>query len=86
LGKCSIENAFANVIAKVRSSGAKNLILKAEDVDVRTLGDIALVTFHIFDSQTSRRTLIIKRGEEGWRIVHMHASNAPGRVKLGAKL
>jgi len=78
-GKTSIKNAFANVIAKVKRSGAENLKLETEDVITQRFGDITLVTFQIFDTQTSRRTLVMKRGHEGWQVIHMHASNASSK-------
>jgi ketosteroid isomerase-like protein len=76
-GKTSIKNAFANVINKARSSGVEDLKLEAENVIVQRFSDLALVTFQIFDTQISRRTLVMKRDVEGWRVIHMHASNAP---------
>ncbi len=38
--------------------------------------DVALVTFHLVDGSTlNRRTLVFKRDPDGWKIVHIHASN-----------
>jgi len=38
--------------------------------------DVALVTFHLVDGGTlNRRTLVFKREPNGWKIVHIHASN-----------
>jgi hypothetical protein len=38
--------------------------------------DVALVAFHLVDDNTvNRRTLVFKREPNGWKIVHIHASN-----------
>ena len=38
--------------------------------------EVALVTFHLVDGSIfNRRTLVFKREANGWKIVHIHASN-----------
>lgn len=38
--------------------------------------DVVLVTFHLVDGSTvNRRTLVFKQESDGWKIVHIHASN-----------
>jgi ketosteroid isomerase-like protein len=79
VGKTSIKNAFNDVITKVKRSGAGNLKLETKDVIAQRFGEVAILTFQIFDTQTSRRTLVMKRGLEGWQVIHMHASNASSK-------
>jgi hypothetical protein len=47
------------------------------DLRVEKLSEeVVLITFHLVDSGTvSRRTLVFKRAPDGWKIVHIHASN-----------
>jgi hypothetical protein len=47
-----------------------------EDLRVDLRGDTAVVTFNVHNpSAVSRRTFVWRRGADGWRIVHLHASN-----------
>lgn len=77
VGKEAIGEAFARVLERVRASGATQIRLDAEDVQVQALDDVAVVTFHIRDDDLSRRTLVLQRASGRWWIEHMHASNAP---------
>jgi hypothetical protein len=51
--------------------------LKPLDLRVEELSkDVALVTFHLVDGGlVNRRTLVFKRELNGWKIVHIQASN-----------
>ena len=50
--------------------------VQPQDMRIDLLGvDAAVVTFHLGNSGgVSRRTFVWRRSEEGWKIVHMHAS------------
>ncbi len=76
-GRDAIGRAFAAVIAQVRAIGATIMPLDAEDLVVQQRGDIAVATFHLRGEDLSRRTFVLQRAEAQWRIVHIHASNAP---------
>ena len=63
-----------------RTSGRASppyMSLKPLDLRVEKLSeDVAVVTFHLVDSGlVNRRTLVFKREMNGWKIVHIHASN-----------
>jgi len=47
-----------------------------QDLNVQTVGDMALCTFH-FDNpeRLGRRTIVLVRRGADWRILHIHASN-----------
>lgn len=81
VGKEAIRGAFALVIDRVKASGATQIRLDAEDVQVQAFDDVAVVTFHIRDDDLSRRTLVLRRASGRWGIEHLHASNAPLPVK-----
>jgi ketosteroid isomerase-like protein len=76
-GKNEICNAFANVINKIRAEGLSSIILKPEDVKIQRFGETAVATFHIRNSELSRRTLVLRKMQNSWHIQHLHASNAP---------
>ncbi len=77
VGKEAINEAFSRVLARVRASGATQIRLDAEDIRVQMFDDVAVVTFHIRDDDLSRRTLVLRHTRGGWRIEHLHGSNAP---------
>jgi ketosteroid isomerase-like protein len=76
-GKDAISAAFAAVLDHIRSTGAVNLPLDADDLVVQQYDDTAVATFHLRSDHLSRRTVVMRRDTAGWRIVHLHASNAP---------
>jgi ketosteroid isomerase-like protein len=76
-GADAIGSALAGVIASVRATGAIGMPLDAEDVVVQEWGDTAIATFHLRKMHLSRRTIILRRQAAQWRIIHLHASNAP---------
>jgi hypothetical protein len=51
--------------------------LKQLDLRIEKLSDdVTLVTFHLIDGDVlNRRTIVFKRETNGWKIVHIHASN-----------
>ena len=76
-GKKEIESAFESFFNQVRQErdGPPYLHIHADDVRVQHFGDIALVTFHLFDvSSVSRRTIIFLFRGNHWRMIHLHAS------------
>ena len=51
--------------------------LQPRDVEVQTLGEVAVATFHLEHRQETlgRRTVVLVRTPAGWKIAHLHASN-----------
>lgn len=76
-GKHAINQAFAAVLAKLKASGMTTLPLAPEDLIIQEWGDTATATFHLRGSHLSRRTLVLRCQAGQWRMVHLHASNAP---------
>lgn len=76
-GTGAIGDAFAAVLAEVRASGATSLSIVPEDLRVHEWGDTAVATFHRRIEHLSRRTVVLRCRDDRWRIVHLHASNAP---------
>jgi len=77
-GKKEIEAGFKHYFDQVRSkaAGPPYLHLEPMEVAVHVVQDMAVVTFHLDRSHgLGRRTLILQRQDDQWRILHLHASN-----------
>ncbi len=76
-GKDEAEAGFKAVFeeARKRRSGPPYLNIQPKDLKVQTVGDVAVMTFHL-EGQTAvgRRTIIWRKQKGKWLIVHLHAS------------
>ena len=72
---------FHGVFERARAgapNGPPYLALRPDGLSIRRMGESALVTFHLHDPGIlCRRTLILRQEADGWKIVHLHASNLP---------
>ncbi|MXO86512.1 DUF4440 domain-containing protein [Altererythrobacter aurantiacus] len=60
-----------------------NLNIEPADLKVHDYDTIAVVTFHLkAGDNLGRRTLILHREGNGWKIVHLHASAEPPKKSL----
>lgn len=81
-GRDNYEPAWRRVFGEIRSSSGKSqppfMDLKPENLKVQMLGSVAVVTFHLDRGRGSvgRRTLVLHKTSGGWKIIHLHASNA----------
>jgi ketosteroid isomerase-like protein len=78
-GKQAVEDSFKGVFAASRQQlkGPPYLHIVPKRVRIQMLVDTAIVTFE-FDREGNsmgRRTLVFHREVNGWKIVHIHASN-----------
>jgi len=77
----AFEKAWLGVFARIKKqsgrSGPPYMNLQPQDLKIQTLSpEIALATFHLIDGETtSRRSIMFKQCSDGWKIVHLHASN-----------
>jgi ketosteroid isomerase-like protein len=59
-----------------RTLGPPYHSLVPQDLMIQVFGDAAVATFHIQrDGILRRRTVVFVKRDEGWRIVHFHASS-----------
>lgn len=77
-GNTEVEAEFQRFFDEVRARapGPPYLNLVPQDLSIQVWQDLALVTFHL-DRPPSigRRTLVLLRQAQQWRVAHMHASN-----------
>src|SRR5215467_11419939 len=75
------EKAWLGVFERIKRNSGRNvpphMDLKPLDLRIESLSsDVKLVTFHLDDGNVvNRRTVVFKRETNGWKIVHIHASN-----------
>jgi hypothetical protein len=50
--------------------------LQPRDLNIQIFGEVAIATFHLDDRPgfLNRRTIVLHNTPEGWKIVHLHAS------------
>lgn len=77
-GRKAFENTFKLVFDQIRGGKTKApyMDIQPKDLAVQVFGDVAIATFHLDDRAgfLNRRTLVLERTREGWKIVHLHAS------------
>ncbi len=74
-GPDRIMKKFANQL-KTQSPGPPYMTLEPEDVLIQVIDGTAIVTFHfITEERLSRRTFVLVRRDDAWKIIHLHASN-----------
>ena len=84
-GRPAIRDRFASVFATIRHAATAGSPpyhrLEPEELGEQMIGgDTAVITFHLRDeARTARRTLVLRRGADGWQVVHLHASNVAPR-------
>ena len=77
-GATEVEAEFNRFFDEVRTraSGPPYLNLVPHDMAIQVWQDVALVTFHLDRPPTiGRRSLVLQRQAQRWRIVHLHASS-----------
>jgi ketosteroid isomerase-like protein len=84
-GRVQVEAGFAAVFAasKRGASGPPYLHIVPKRTRIQTYGDVSIVTFE-FDREAGsvgRRTLVFHHNATGWKIVHIHASNAQSAAR-----
>jgi len=77
-GREQYEKAFKIIFAQIRDGKTKApfMDLQPKNLKIQMFGDLAIATFHLDDRPgfLNRRTLVLRRGPAGWKIVHLHAS------------
>jgi len=78
--KQEIEKIFKNVFehAKENKTSPPYIIIEPKDVKIQMAGSVAIVSFILNDpGMLGRRTIVWKKENERWLIIHLHASGVP---------
>ena len=82
-GRAETDPAWLRTFDAIRAAsgrtGAPYMRLLPADLLVQEMPGAAVVTFTLGGGAAplGRRTLVLRRGEDGWRIVHLHGSTIP---------
>jgi ketosteroid isomerase-like protein len=79
-GKAAIAREFEAAYQRLEAvDGAGRTMIRPLDLLVQRFDDVAVATFHLGTEKTrNRRTLVLRRVDSQWRIVHLHASSLVG--------
>ena len=76
-GKQAVLKWFGKFFDAARSRGGR-LNIQPADLRVQDYGSLAVVTFHLGGKdEVGRRTLVLHKEGQSWKIVHLHASSQP---------
>ena len=72
-----IDPQMREVVARLKAegSGPPYMTLEPADLMIQVFGDVAVVTFHLEGARLGRRTIVMAKQDDAWKIVHLHASN-----------
>ena len=74
-GKAAVTAAFHRFFEMARERGVTRLNIQPTDLQTQDYGAFAVVSFHLRGNDNiGRRSIVMRRDEQGWRIVHFHAS------------
>lgn len=77
-GRQEFERTFQKVFERIRAGRTQKpyMDIQPRDLRIQIAGDVALATFHLDDRPgfLNRRTIVLQRKVDGWKIIHLHAS------------
>jgi ketosteroid isomerase-like protein len=77
-GRAEFEQTFRHVFEEIRAGKTKGPYMDLQPVDlkIQITGDVAIATFHLDDrlGSLNRRTIVLQKRANGWKIIHLHAS------------
>lgn len=75
-GRAAVEELFRRLFPPSGPGKVTPPPLVPEQLLAQDLGDTVVVSFHIRSSdEIARRTVVLHRTSNGWRVVHIHASS-----------
>lgn len=76
-GRTDIETAWTSIFPEfINPNNQKRLEIDPKEIQVQIYGNTAIVTFHLGNgiNNLSRRTLVMVKEKNNWKIAHLHAS------------
>ena len=75
-GKKHVTAAFHRFFEMAKEKGATRLNIQPANLQVQDYGDLAVVSFELSGKGSiGRRSILFRRDQGSWRIVHFHASS-----------
>ena len=85
VGRTEFEKTFKLVFEKIRAGRPIGpfMDIQPRELEIQIAGEAAIATFHLDDKPgfVNRRTIVLRRTPNGWKIIHLHASE----VQVDAK-
>lgn len=76
-GRAAIAKEFGGLFDRVRGRAGR-LDVQPRDLSILQHGEMAVATFHLgTPDRIQRRTIVLRRDDPTWRVVHLHASSHP---------
>ncbi len=77
-GRAEFEATFHQVFEQIRDgkTAPPFMDIQPRNMEIQNLGDTVIATFHLDDREgfLNRRTIVLHKYSQGWKIVHLHAS------------
>jgi ketosteroid isomerase-like protein len=77
-GRPEFEKTFKVVFEQIRGNKTKPpyMDIQPKEMRIQMFGNVAIATFHLDDRAgfLNRRTIVLNKTGDGWKIVHLHAS------------
>ena len=84
-GRQEFERTFQKVFDRIRAgrTQAPYMDIQPRDLRLQIAGNIAIVTFYLDDGPgfLNRRTIVLQKQPSGWKIIHLHASEAAAQAR-----
>ena len=75
-GRKDVTAAFHRFFEMAKEKGATRLNIQPANLQVQSYGDLALASFELGGKGSiGRRSILFRRDQGSWRIVHFHASS-----------
>jgi len=74
-GRARFKSMFDAIRERDKAKGPPYLRITPGDMKIQTIGDVAIMTFHLGEDGQSRRTIVWQKRHGKWLILHLHASN-----------
>lgn len=77
-GRSEFERNFKTVFEQIRTrrTSPPYMDIQPRELEIQVFSGIAIATFHLDDKPhfLNRRTIVLRKSSDSWKIVHLHAS------------
>jgi ketosteroid isomerase-like protein len=74
-GRGEVMAQFHKLFGQLRANGSQSIAVRQTGLELKSWGDTAMATFELEgELRAGCRTIVLRRDQGEWRIVHLHAS------------